>query len=46
MPCVALIYDDADATENSEEDRTETAPEETDRNDGYTVVDAGDDLPF
>lgn len=46
VPCVALIYDDADAAEKSEEDRTETEDEETNRNEDFTVVDVDSDLPF
>ena len=45
VPCVALVYDEEDV-EQKETERTETVPEETDRNDGYTVVDSGEDLPF
>ena len=42
---MALVYDEGDA-EQKETELVEATPEVADGNDGFTVVDVEEDLPF
>ena len=54
VPCVALVYDEADASEQNESEpsdlerrvRAENRPDDAEVPDGYSVVDDSEGLPF